>query len=106
MDKLKKTMEKSMKTMDKSMKIMDKSMKTREHSIKTIEKTHETRGEIDEQCKWDILSAKTKEGNLEDKKNTMKKHEKNICQLHSAPQTKPCEIKHGILKKGSGITYL
>ena len=55
-----------------------------------LDKNHgtnsETSGEIDEQCEWGILAtkcsnwkkitAKTKEGNLDDKKN---------CQLNSAP---------------------
>jgi hypothetical protein len=36
----------------------------------------ETSGKNDEQCEWEILAAKTKEGSLDDKKT---------CQLNSAP---------------------
>ena len=70
-DKLKKTIEKWKKTMETSMKIMDKAMKTMENSIKTMEQNPETSGKIDEHCKWEILAtkaAKTKEGNLDEKK--------------------------------------
>jgi ABC-type sulfate transport system substrate-binding protein len=54
-------------------------MKTMENSIKTMEQNPETSGKIDEHCKWEILAtkaAKTKEGNLDEKKNT--KNYKNI----------------------------
>ena len=93
MEKIKTTIEKSMNTIDKSdksMKVMEKSMKTREHSIITMEKKHETSGETDEQCEWDILAttcskweilaANTKEGSLDDQKKTKKTNK-----LNSAP---------------------
>jgi hypothetical protein len=47
-------------------------MKTMENSIKTMEQNPETSGKIDEHCKWEILAtkaAKTKEGNLDEKKH-------------------------------------
>ena len=56
-------------------------MKTMENSIKPWNKNPETSGKIDEQCEWEILAAKTKEGSLDDKKKCKKK-----CQFNFAPQ--------------------
>ena len=81
MEKLKKIMEKLKKIMEKLKKIMDKPMKTMENSIKPWNKNPETSGKIDEQCEWEILAAKTKEGSLDDKKKCKKK-----CQFNFAPQ--------------------
>ena len=93
-EQLKKTMEKLKKTMENLKKIMDKPMKTMENTINTYKnhgKNPETSGEMDEQCKWEILAtkcskweilaAKTKEGSLDDQKNKCKKK----CQLNFAP---------------------
>ena len=59
-------------TMEKLKKTMEKSW-TNQWTPWKLDKDHgtnsETSGKNDEQCEWEILAAKTKEGSLDDKKN-------------------------------------
>jgi hypothetical protein len=48
-------------------------MKKMENSINPWNKNPETSAKIEEQCEWEILAAKTKEGSLDDKKKMQKK---------------------------------